>query len=606
MINTDTRRFKVKADAFYVRHEDGVWLRNNIGSFTIRGGGAYDLVAAVFARLDGTCTVGDLCAGLSDGAAGSVTKLVETLAGNGFVRAVEAEPELVPGWMRTRYATHLAFLEHHGDRPVSRLLRVRSQLVAVAGDGVALRGVVGALADFGIAKVAVLTPDRTIAQTVRDAAARDPQFQWETIESAFQLDELTRVPKFRDARWALLATDRGDAAEIAELQAGLRAAGKSVGVLGGCGDFVAATPASPDDSWCWECLHRNIAARAVGDSGPAALAPAPATIGALHLVQRLFAELAELATGAGSVVTAEPFAPVVRTHTGRKHPLCGRHIRMTAARPVDVAALRGEPVRLDIPAADDPVELIGVSDRIVEVTTRWTDSITGPLYSVGEADAGQLPLSSSSCTVADPDSTAAHPSTKEIHCQAISAREARNQAVLYALEWQASRIAELTDHPARGWVFGAGWSAAEAWYRVGVASAYAEPPGSLDWQSVSGEQHPVRDYLLETLADIGKPPNSAAYEHVSNGLVRAWVRGADIEATAGVGLDPDHALRNALLRAVAENGSTVAHLAPPVADWQEAAIMLTGHPGVLDVSELLPFLGADGYLFAAAAPGVTS
>ena len=66
---TDDRRFAIKADAFYVRHDDGVWLRNNLGSFMIRGGGSYQLIAALFARLDGRRSMAQICADLPGPAA---------------------------------------------------------------------------------------------------------------------------------------------------------------------------------------------------------------------------------------------------------------------------------------------------------------------------------------------------------------------------------------------------------------------------------------------------------------------------------------------------------------------------------------------------------
>lgn len=168
----EASRFAVKADAFFVRHDGGVWLRNDHGSFSIRGAGAYELVETVFANLDGQRSVADLCAGLPDAARQSVTRLLGTLSGNGFLKRIEHPVEHPPDWMRERYPAQLAFLDHHADRPVTRMNRMRARLVVCAGSGVALRALLGALAEFGVARLLVCSPDPTAATEVAEVIGR--------------------------------------------------------------------------------------------------------------------------------------------------------------------------------------------------------------------------------------------------------------------------------------------------------------------------------------------------------------------------------------------------------------------------------------------------
>lgn len=555
----DRRRFAVRPDAFYVRHADGVWLRNNIGSFSIRGAGAYDLVAALFANLDGERTVADLCAGLPPEASRSVLRLVETLAGNGFLREVTHPPEPVPDRMAERYAAPLAFLEQHADRPVSRLTHLRSRLVTCVGDGVALRALLGALAEFGFARVRVRTGEESMAELVTELSAGDPGFRWELDADP---DAMSRPAS--GAAAVLLATDRDDVAEVAEAQGRFRAAGVPAGVLGRCGDFVVAVPPSLDRDWCWECVHRCVATRAAGEAAGLPAAAAPATIGALHVVQHTFARLAEVPLdGTDMITSVEPKAPVVRTHTGRRHPRCGRHGAPPAIEPVARAPESGpaEPVRPDIAASNDGAELLAVSDRIVEATTRWIDPVMGPLHAVGEDEHPQLPISASTCLVADPAGTASAPCRKLIVCHAISPREARNQVVLFALEWLARRTLELRGHMREPLAIGAGWTPAEAWYRAHLAASAALPPTSLSWEPVSKQPyagHPVRDFLADTLAAHGRAWRSTSVERLPTGFVRARVRTDDYEVATGIGVDPEHAVREALLRAVADGGAATA------------------------------------------------
>lgn len=586
----DTRRFAVRADAFFVRHDDGVWLRNDHGSFSIRGAGAYDLVETLFAHLDGERTVADLCAGLPTGPSRSVTRLVDALAGNGFLKRIEHPVEHPPDWMRERYPVHLAFLDHHADRPVSRMTRVLTRPVLCGGSGVALRALLGALAEFGIARVQVVSGDPEAPAVVAGLLERDPHLAW-TVDAA----DLAEVAEFPPADEVVLAADDADPAVFADLQWRLRATGRPVAVLGRCAGFVVATAPPAGVGWCWECVHRSVAATPAGDADGLAPAATPATLAALHVAQHVFARLAEVdLDGAGLVTSVEPLAPVVRTHTGRRHPMCRRHGPATTA-----VVERVEPVRPDIPAAQDPAGLIAVSDRIVTATRGWTDPVVGPLLVLGEGGADQLPLSASTCLVADP----AERTSRLVLCRAVSPREARNQVVLAALEWLATRLGEHGVGPATA-VWGAGWSPAEAWYRAVAAASLALPPASLHWRPAATGDRTVHAFLADTLAAEGRAWQSTAMEQLPTGMHRARVRTADFEVTAGVGVDAEHAVGNALLRAVAGCDDSVAHLAPPVATWPEAvtAVRAQGRPcEPVDLSHLLPFLGAAACL--AAIPG---
>jgi hypothetical protein len=358
-----------------------------------------------------------------------------------------------------------------------------------------------------------------------------------------------------------------------------------------------------DGEWCVECVYRSVARPVNGAAADLPPAVTPATIGALHVAQHAFAALAGVELdGRDGVTTAEPIAPVVRTHVMRRHPVCGRHGPAPAPVPVgDVAALSDEPVRPDIAASNDPAELIAVADRIVAVTTAWTDQVTGPLLALGEGDAAQLPLSASACVLADPWSTVDIQVTRRFECLALAPREARNQSVLFALEWLAGRLTK----DGNAW-YGAGWSAAEAWYRSQATLSLDLPLAKQDWVRVGERRRaisPVRAYLTGALTVADRPWCAQAVEQLPTGLLRAAVRMADDSTGIGVGIDEGHAVDSALLNALAGGPrARVAHLAPPVDTWADAVAVVAKQGGaadVVDISGSLPFLGKDAVVVRA-------
>lgn len=623
------RTFRVRADAFYVRQQDGVWLGNNTGSFSVRGQGAYELVSSLFAGLDGERTLQDLYGNVPERARRSVVSLVNALLRNGLIKEVSHPAEPVPGWMRERYATHLAFLEHHADRPVTRLQRVRTRRVVCAGRGTALRALLDALRDFGIAQLDVLADgDPDLAPVLEDAAAADPGARWRLHDDLGPAGPaaLADHPSVDGADVVLLAYDTADAAELAEAQHRLWARGPAVGILGRCGDFVTAVAPGLRTPACWECVHRSLAATAVGDTDGLEPAVAPAAIGALRLAEHTFVRLADVEPSDGKpVTTVEPLVPVVRNHSVPRHPCCPHHppLRPESAAVPDgtvvpegtaapdrtgTASVPEDAVRPDIPAPEDPPARVAVSDRIVAASARLTDPLTGPLLALGEDDLGQLPLSASACRVADPAGSADAPGDLRVVCRALAPREARNQAVLFALEWLAERVARqngLTpDALPEGYRFGAGWSSAEAHLRARLNAALAAPAGALDWTAAPDGPAvgpPQLGFLAGALAVEQDPWRSTAVETLPHGVVRAHVRTGSGESTTGVGTHRDQAIGHALSRALARHSTglddaagrgvleTVAFLAPPVGTWTEA-LKGPGPRGALDVTGLLPFL----------------
>lgn len=343
-------RYAMRADAFYVRHADGVLLRNSHGSSVIGGTGAYPVVELLFRELDGNRTLDDICAGLPEGPKAAVIQLVETLARKGFLREITHRPQPVAEWLGTRYASHLAYLAEHADQPADRFGRVRSAPVAVAGEGVALRALLGALGELGLARVFVVTT-ASCAKDVADVEERTiagvPDHRWR-VRAVDRIDfaAVAALPDVADAAELLIATDANDPRTreaVARTQAAL---GIPVGVLGSCGDAVVAAPWAADR--CWECVSRSMASETDDGLAPAVV---PATIAALHLARTTFARLAGVELdGRTSVVSVSPLVPVTRTRIVTRHPDCPLH--PTASACPDPAPVVESPPQQE----NDPVE----------------------------------------------------------------------------------------------------------------------------------------------------------------------------------------------------------------------------------------------------------
>ncbi|MFI5931973.1 PqqD family protein [Actinoplanes sp. NPDC051494] len=605
-----TRRYKVRPDAFYVRRPDGARLSNNTGSFTIRGAGAYRLVAAVLDALDGDRTLDEIVTELPAAARRSVLELVTTLDRNGFLTEVRHPGETVPDWLRRLYPAQLDFLELHADHPVARFHRARSAPVLLAGTGLALTALLAALTEFGLSRLHVLaTKDDadTVDDVLAGATRRDAGLRCEvSYADPPDLGELTARARRSAAPMVLLAGDDltagpGAAAAIGRLWADLRADGRDLGVLGRCGDFTVALPGGPDD--CWACLHRRLTAHAVATTAqPLPLAAAPATIAALHLAQHTFVTLAGATVpGFDRITTVEPVVPAVRTHQRRRHPRCDRHGPPPAAAP----AREDDQVRPDVPAPENPPEPAAVADRIVTATTGWLDPVLGPLLALGEQDADQIPLAVSRCRVAEPHSTAMSPATVTVTCRALAPREARNQVVLATLEHLAGTLAAGA-LPA-GWVIGAGWSRAEAHYRARLAAAaQATATGPVEHDDTT--PHPVREFLTAELAARNVTWRQTGVHTTTTGFVRVTLHTGAGRVT-GHGVDAGHAHDNALLRALGDDVAagdayTPAHLAPPHPTWTRALAALDATARPAPTRDLTPLLGfLDGHACLIATPG---
>jgi len=612
--NPGSTTLKVRPDVFFVRSEDGVWLRNNVGSFFVKGRGSYELVRSLLLKLDGTRTVDDIFAGMvSEKRAALFEKLLKPLMSSGFIYEFRRPSSPVPAWIESRYQEHLAFLEQYVDQPVERLLQVRSEPVLCLGSGILLRAVTVALAELGFGRVQVLATDDdsgVLRDLVEGVARADEHSEWKLAlhGATASLDELLSASAgMFPAAGIVLATDSTDHKAIDTAVAKLMRSDATVAVVARAGDVLLASQIMSNDNSCWECLYRSVV------SGEFVTpAPAPAALAAFQVVQRLFCRFA------GPPVPEDRYYSTVdcrtlsvQAHQPRQHEACLKHGSATLP-PVTLDAVEVEqaPIRPDVPASHDPDELVAAQDRIVESSNELTDRVTGPFISIGEEDLIQLPLSASVCRIRGLNNLPGQTEIKSFECRALAPREARNQVVLFALEWLASAIAKLRAEHAGLVAIGAGWSAGEATYRAWAAASLERLQSGIESDRLAATELPLtpaRTFLLDRLAEHARGSIEVKINNLPTGLTGAVVVANGETLGIGVGIDELHAADHALMDAVSKLSvpSTcdllgTAYPAPTSGSWHDILSRIndraTEHYSVLEIRDLLPFLAGRAWI----------
>jgi hypothetical protein len=618
MQDIGSKTLKVLPDVFFVRSDDGVWLRNSIGSFYVKGAQAYDLVRTLLSQLDGTRTLDEVCKEFTPERRPALyQRLLYPLMSNGFLLEVQAVAEAVPAWVSERYQEHIAFLERYVDQPVKRLLEVRSRQIICLGSGLILRAITVALADLGFARVRVLAADNEtdlalLGNIVAQAGRLDEDSEWilKSLPPAISLQDMLHESAGTSADAILLGVAAMAPAEIADALEILGENGPAVGIVAPAGGLLLASPLLPDKNWCWECLYRSV----VSDS-PADPAPPSAALAGFQVVQRLFCRLAgDPVPEDRQLTTVDCHSLNVQVHTPRQHPSCTRHEDGGIQSEIGISLLEQDDtlVRPDVPTSRDSEESMALQNTIIKTIASWTDRQTGPFLVVDEEDLEQLPLSASRCKMRGPNSRPWASDVQTFECRALAPREARNQSVLWALEWLAAEI-KGQKGGLQGSVVGAGWSTAEAIYRAwatlssrNLAGRGATIGNEVDLRRLP--QSPARNFLWDSLKNRGYGDVEIRLDESPNRLLIAQVRNNEGESIGcGVGINPEHAVDHALADVLARISSTrsngfrfTAYPSPPATRWTEVlrwmAAKMANRYTVVDVTHWLRFLAGQAHI----------
>ncbi|WP_036374458.1 hypothetical protein, partial [Micromonospora sp. ATCC 39149] len=149
---------RLRADAYYVPVEDGIWIRTTDSSFTLRGRAVAGWVERLAPLLDAGVVVDDLVARLNSAQAAYVRHLLDTLEQRRVVRREPADGAVPPEW-EAAFGQQLEYLRHFSADAGSALAAVRASTVTVVGPADRAVPLAAALFDAGFADVTLADAD---------------------------------------------------------------------------------------------------------------------------------------------------------------------------------------------------------------------------------------------------------------------------------------------------------------------------------------------------------------------------------------------------------------------------------------------------------------
>src|SRR5258708_7960323 len=144
---TPTARLKVKGDTFFLPvSNDGVYFRNNEGTFRMEGEMIDRWIEKLIPMFNGEYTLADLTGGLSNPHRDQVYEIADVLHQKGFVQDVSQDRshQLTNGIIQ-KYAAQIAFLDSFGDSGAYRFQCYRQARVLAIGSGTIFVALVSAL-----------------------------------------------------------------------------------------------------------------------------------------------------------------------------------------------------------------------------------------------------------------------------------------------------------------------------------------------------------------------------------------------------------------------------------------------------------------------------
>jgi len=437
---TPSARLQVKADTFFLPvQNDGVYFRNNLGTFHMKGETIDRWLEKLIPMFNGERTLRELTDGLSGPYRDRVFEIAEVLMQKGFARDVSQDrPHLLSKETVRRHAGQIAFLDSCGDSGANRFQCYRQAEVLAVGSGPIFAALVSALLESGLPRFRMLITDsrptdrQRLAALAENARLTDPEVD---------IGEVT-LPHKEGSAWqeavrpfetVLYVSEAGDGEELRLLQKVCQAERKTLLPAVYLHQAGIAGPLMQSGSEvCWESAWRRIHESEVFKD-PERYAFS-STAGAL-LANVMVFELFKMATGAVEPESRHSlFLLDLETlegswHSFLPHPLPAENTGVEA-KWVEEPELRLE----ERPGG-------GAANGLFPYLSALTSARTGILHRWEEGELGQLPLSQCRVQAADPLSEGPAGLLPDIVCSGLTHEEARREAGLSGLEAYVRRIA---------------------------------------------------------------------------------------------------------------------------------------------------------------------
>lgn len=558
---TPSARLQVKADTFFLPvPNDGVYFRNNVGTFHMKGEMIFRWLEKLIPMFNGEHTLAELTDGLSGPHRHRVYEIAEVLRQKGFARdASQDRPHVLSEETVHRYAGQIAFLESFGDSAAYRFQCYRQAKVLAVGFGPMFASLVSALLESGLPRFRMLITDSIQTDRRRLTALAEHA---RLTESEVEIGEVVLPHKGADA-WreavrpfdtVLYVSELGDCEEFRLLRAACQAERKTLLPAVRLHQAGIAGPlVQPESAVCWDSAMRRIHESEVfKDTERFAFS---STAGAL-LANVIVFEHFKVVTG-----TVEPelrnslYLLDLETLEGNLHPFLPHPL---AAGKLNAAARMVDDLELRLEERQDG----GAVNGLISYFSMLTSERTGIFHRWEEGDLRQLPMSQCRVQAANPLSEGPADLLTDIICSGLTHEEARREAGLAGLESYVSRLAGVFVNTEQFIGIGVGEATAEGLAR-GLQACLLQHLGarqtsrkSLVTRARLGQVDDERcRYYLQALTTMQGLPSIGLGEEVC-GFPAVWV-GTEDGWFGGTGLTVTTALRKALQAALmkAQNGS---------------------------------------------------
>ncbi len=433
-------RLKVKRDTFFLPDPNGgVYFRNNVSSFRMKGSTIDQWIEKLMPMFNGEHTLEDLTDGLPDQYRGRVYEIAEILYQNGFVRDVSQDrPHQLTEQVLKKYASQIEFLDSFVDSGAYRFQTYRQAKVLAVGSGPFFVSLVSALLESGLPKFHVLIMDSVptnrlrLVELVAHARKTDPEVAVEevTLQKGGMSSWREAVQPFDSI---LYVSQESNVEELRVLHAICRKEKKvllpaiCLQQMGMAGPLV-----HPDSEGCWESAWRRIHQSALcKDQGLHAFS---STAGAM-LANVLVFELFKKVTGVTkSEQTNQFFLLDLETlegnwHSFLPHPLVTGRVSAEWVQDFDLLLERSSSRR-------EPSGLLPYFSQL-------TSAESGIFHIWEEGDLKQIPLAQCRVQAVDPLSEGPAELLPDIVCADLTHEEARREAGLAGIEAYVSRMVGL-------------------------------------------------------------------------------------------------------------------------------------------------------------------